>query len=44
VYDASQDGEEFQSNGLIDGDVFMVFEFCDYDLSGLLRNPYVVSS
>ena len=32
-----------QSVGLIHGDIFMSFEFCDFDLSGLLRSPKVVS-
>jgi hypothetical protein len=28
--------------GLVHGDIFMKFEFCEFDLSGLLRSPKAV--
>lgn len=44
IYDSSVDGEEYTTKcGLVDGDVFMVFQFCEYDLYGILRNNDVVS-
>jgi serine/threonine protein kinase len=44
VYDSSIDGEEYgKKNELENGDVFMVFQFCEYDLYGILRNNDAVS-
>ncbi len=46
VYDKDTDTEITpelaETAGLINGDIFMMFEFCDFDLSGLLRSPKVV--
>lgn len=49
LYDKDADAEDVsaetaESTGLVHGDIFMMFEFCDFDLSGLLRSPYVVGS
>ena len=49
IYDTDLDREEVneqtaQSTGLVHGDIFMMFEYCDFDLSGLLRSPSVVGS
>jgi hypothetical protein len=44
IYDNTVDGEEYAARcGLVNGDVFMVFQFCEYDLYGILRNNDVVS-
>ena len=32
-----------ESAKLVSEDIFMVLEYCDFDLSGVLRNPNVVS-
>ena len=43
LYDTSVDDESFVSKyNLMHGDVFMVFEYCDYDLFGILHAPGVV--
>jgi hypothetical protein len=31
-----------ETHGFAAGDVFMVFEFVDFDLSGLMKSPSVV--
>lgn len=42
--DTGVDGDDAgKSGGLVSGDVFMVFQFCEYDLYGLLKNVDVVS-
>ena len=47
IYDQQTDAEITQevatTAGIVNGDIFMVFEYCDFDLSGLLRSNKVVS-
>lgn len=47
TYDSENDtdmtSELAQTTGIVHGDIFMMFEFCEFDLSGLMRNPKVVS-
>jgi len=47
TYDTENDNditpEMAQNTGIVHGDIFMMFEFCEFDLSGLMRNPKVVS-
>lgn len=42
MYDSIEDGE-VSDPGISQGDVMMMFEFCDFDLSGLLKSTSVVS-
>ena len=43
VFNESADGENFKGvNGFNHGDVFMVFEYADYDLYGLLKSSGVM--
>ncbi len=44
TFDVAVDIDIPPEAGLIQGDIFMAFEFCDFDLSGLLRSPKVVSN
>jgi hypothetical protein len=46
TYNENDDSEDdfFKNSGFAIGDVFMVFEFVDYDLSGLLKSPGFVLS
>jgi serine/threonine protein kinase len=43
TYDKEGDeNEDYKSKGIFLGDVFMVFEYVDFDLDGLLKNPNFV--
>jgi hypothetical protein len=43
MYKAAEDGEQevYSTNGIVNGDVFMMFEYVPYDLSGLMKSGAV---
>jgi serine/threonine protein kinase len=40
--EGEENNNDFKSKGIFLGDVFMVFEYCDYDLAGLLKSPHFI--
>lgn len=41
TYDGSDKSAEFKKEGFLRGDVFMVLDYMDYDLAGLLESPHI---
>jgi serine/threonine protein kinase len=41
TFNKEGEGNEYEQKGIADGDIFMVFEYVDYDLFGVLKSPSV---